>query len=617
MRIFNFRQGLVAALYALATGFTQARPLAADLQAMLVEQQLAGAVVALVDGGSTQALALGRFSTTTGQALQADDRVMVGSVAKTVIALAVLRLVSQDRLALDAPLDSVLPQVKLHNPWAARSPVRVRHLLDMTSGLPDLQLWHLFNPGHTAQQPLVLALRSELGPVTLRTEPGRQFNYSNLGFTLAAMVVEAVTNETYETWIERELLRPLGMADSRLQFRSQADDPRLAWGHLDEGQPWAERPVAVRPATQFATTAPDMLRLMRFLLGDGQLPKRHDGPVDARLPAADVAGPPFIRTELMAALGRPQGTDAARAGLPSGYGLGFYTRDRHGAAGLCHGGSMAGWRAMLCVFRAQQRGFFIAFNSDREDADYGRFDARLVQHLAVATPAVAGMPGDVATHAAWSGWYVPAPGRLEVLALTDRLFGLWRLQLQPGQATLQEGFAPARPLHPAGALYRQADRVQPTLALLRGDDGQPRLAGAHIQLRRVNPWAQAALWALAATGLLSALLLLPLAAWRWRTLGAAQAAQRLPAAAGLVLLLLALAAWVGRGWQSLGAPGPVAWAVTLGSLAPAAGSLLQVWRALRQRPPGAWLDLAVALGVLGLCALLAAYGLWPVRPDRL
>jgi len=173
MQSLSFRQGLVAALCALATGFTQARPLQADLQtdlqAMLAEQQLAGAVVALVDGDHTQTLALGRFSTATGQPLQASDRVLVGSVAKTVVALAVLRLVSQDRLALDAPLDSVLPQVKLHNPWAARSPVRVRHLLDMTSGLPDLQLWHLFNPGHSAQQPLALALRSEPGPLTLRT----------------------------------------------------------------------------------------------------------------------------------------------------------------------------------------------------------------------------------------------------------------------------------------------------------------------------------------------------------------------------------------------------------------------------------------------------------------
>ncbi len=590
-----------------AQGRVQAPVLATDLQRLMAEQQLAGAVVALVDAGRTETLALGLFHTGTRQALQPGDRVMVGSVAKTVLALAVLRLATQGRVDLDAPLSTVLPQLKLHNPWAARSPLRVRHLLDMTSGLPDLQLWHLFNPGHSARQPLALALRPELGPVVLRSEPGRQFNYSNLGFTVAAMVIEAVTGEAYETWAERELLRPLGMVDSHLQFRSQHDDARLAWGHLDDGQPWAERPVAVRPATQFATTAADMARLMHFLLGDGRL-KPEAGAAD------------FIRPDLMAALGRPQGTDAARAGLPSGYGLGFYSRDRHGALGLCHGGSMAGWRAMLCVFRAQQRGFFIAYNSDREDADYGRFDTRLVQHLGVATPAIPVVTADPAVQAAqiaWNGWYVPAPGRLEVLALPDRLFGFWRLQLQPGQATLQEGFAAPRPLLPAGTLFRQADRLLPTLALLRGDDGQPRLAGGHIVLRRVSFWAQAALWAVAAAGATAVLVAWPLAAWRWRAQGLAQAVRRVPAASGLLLLAAALGAWAARGWPDVGAPGPLAWAVAAASVAVAATSLLQLWWALRHRAPGAWLDAAVALGLLGLCALLAAHGVWPVRPDRL
>lgn len=634
----SFSRALLATLCALVMGSAPAAPadpLASELQTLLAEERLAGAVVALVDGSDTRTLALGRFSIASGRPMQAADRVMVGSVAKTLVALAVLRLVSQDRLALEAPLASVLPQLALHNPWAARSPVRVRHLLDMTSGLPDLQLWHLFNPQHTAAQPLALALRAEHGPLRLRTEPGRQFNYSNLGFTLAAMVVEAVTGEGFEDWTERELLRPLGMVDSRLHFRSQAEDPRLAWGHLDEGQPWAERPVALRPAMQFATTSADMAQLMQFLLGDGQRPVLPGlpAPPGQRQPAGEPAGTPstapFIRAELMAALGRPQGTDAARAGLASGYGLGFFTRDRHGAVGLCHGGSAAGWRAMLCVFRAQRSGFFIAFNSDREDARYGRFDARLVQHLGVATtppPLATARPGaptghvehaDHADHAAWSGWYVPAPGRLASQALVDRLFGVWQLRLAPGQATLREGFGPVRPLLPAGELYRQSDRVLPTLALLHGDDGEKRLAGAHIQLRRVSPWAQGALWAVAAAGALAVLALLPLAAWRWRTRGLAATARQLPAAWALLLLLLALAAWLGRGWPRLGEPGAVAGLVMLASAGLGVAALLQAGGALWQRHRGATLDLAVALGLLSLCALLAAHGLWPLAPDRL
>ena len=396
------------------------------------------------------------------------------------------------------------------------------------------------------------------------------------------------------------------MTRSTFEFRRQGDDPALAWGHLDDGQPIADWPVAVRPAAQFTTTAADMVRLMRFILGDGR--------IDGRF---------FVRSDLMAGLGFSPTTDTARAGLRTGYGLGMFTRDRHGAVGLCHGGSVAGWRAMLCVFRAQQRGFFIALNSDREDANYGLFDARLVQHLGVAGPAAAAAPvtaadpSTLAAQAEFSGWYVAAPGRLDALALVDRLFGFWQLRLSPGQASLKEGFAPARPLLPAGALFRQADRQQPTLALLRGDDGQPRLAGGHITLRRISPWTQGALWAAAAAGALALLAAAPLLGWRWRQHGLASAALRLPATVAVLALAAVLAVWALRGWEDLGAPGPVAWAVMAASLALLAASLLQLWTAARQRAAGAWLDAAVALGLLGLCALLASHGLWPLRPDHL
>lgn len=215
---------------------------------MLKEQQLAGAIVATLDGERSDVLALGRFHTGTQQALRPEHRVQVGSVAKTVLSLAVLRLVSQGKLNLDAPLATVLPAVRLDNPWGSRSPVRVRHLLDMTAGLPDLQLRHLFNRQHTADQPLAPALRDEAGPIRLRSEPVLQFSYSNLSYLLAGMVIEAVTHERYERWAERELMQPLAMRDSSFAFRRQGDDPLLAWGHLDDGQAIADWPTAVRPA---------------------------------------------------------------------------------------------------------------------------------------------------------------------------------------------------------------------------------------------------------------------------------------------------------------------------------------------------------------------------------
>ena len=584
-----------------------------DLQALLQAQRLAGAVVATVDGPRGDVLALGVFKTGTRQPLRLDDRVQVGSIAKSVLALAVLRLVSQGRVTLDTPLSALLPRVQLDNPWADRSPVRLRHLLDMSSGLPDLQLWHVFNERHTAQQPLALALRAEAGPVRLRSEPGTQFSYSNLGFTLAGMAIEAVTGERYEAWAAREVLLPLGMARSSFEFRRQGDDPELAWGHLDDGQPVADWPVAVRPAAQFTTTAADMARLMRFLLGDGR-----------------IEGRPFLRSDLMLGMGRSPTTDTARAGLRSGYGLGMYTRDRHGAVGLCHGGSVAGWRAMFCVYRASQRGFFVAINTDREDAQYPLFDERLVRHLGLSAPPPGplGAPllqptaGQAATtaDADWNGLYVPSPGRLPALALPDRLLGSWQLDLQPGGATLREGLGPARGLLPAGdRLYRPSDRQQATLALLRDTQGQPLLGGSTLTLRRVSLWEQGALWASVLLGALGVAALLPLALWRWRRDGLRTASASVPAAWALLVLAMAMAAWALQGWQRMGEFTAIAVLVMLSSLlwpVACAAQVLQAWRRWRAQHTG-WPEGLLGLAALQLCVLLAVYGWLPLVPWRL
>lgn len=197
----------------------------------------------------------------------------------------------------------------------------------------------------------------------------------------------------------------------------------------------------------------------------------------------------------------------------------MFIRDRHGAVNLCHGGNVAGWRAMLCINRADQRGFFIALNSDREGTQYTQFDDRLVRHLGLAKAAPKTAPA--ATRAgdeSWSGLYVPAPGRLQALALPDRLLGFWHLSIQADRATLREGFAPPRELLPAGAgLYRQGDRQQATLALLRDAQGTSVLGGGYLTLRRVSLWEQGLLWASAGIGLVGFLALPPLAVLRvWR-----------------------------------------------------------------------------------------------------
>lgn len=567
-----------------------------ELAHLLAEEQLAGLVYATIDGEATTLGAAGLADVAQGEPMRAEHRVLLGSVAKTVTALGVLRLVTQGRLALGTPVASVLPDLPIDNRWAATSPLRVRHLIDMNGGFDDIRLRHVFSTRNTPDQPLAHAVEGDAALLRLRTEPGRAFSYSNTSFLLAGMVIEAVAGERYESFIDREVLRAIGMQDSTMAFPDPTRHAPLAAGHLDEGEPVAPIPVAVRPAAQFTTTAGDMATLMRFLLGSGE-----------------VGGATIIRADLLRAMGHAVGTHAANAGLESGYGLGLFTRDRHGAVGRCHGGSIAGWRAMFCVFPQTGRGFFVAHNTDREGAGYDRFDARFVESLQVAKP-LPPLPNGPAPddERPWSGRYVPAPSRLSIATLADHLFGSWVLDLSATPPTLAPASGPVRTLEPLGhRRYRQDDRQQATFALTEAADGARTLSASYLTLRRIGTLEFAALWAITAGGLLALpyFLLAPL--WRRRSV---RHAWREPGFVAVSALAIALGALALQPWQRLGEPTVATVMLAAASLALPLAAAWELWRAWRHRVrAGASRGrIVAALALLAFVGLLAAFGLWPV-----
>lgn len=579
--------------------------LKSEFESLLAEESLAGVVWSVVDAAGTRTGAAGLAHSGSGTALAEDSRIEVGSVAKTLLALAVLRRVSSSTLGLDQPVAELLPELPIDNPWQHTHPLRLRHLLDMTSGLEDIRLWHFFSRQHRADMPLAEAVTRDPSVLRLRFAPGTRFAYSNLGYTVAAMVLERHTGERYERWAERELLQPLGLVRSSFSPPAPTTGPAgqaaVAWGHLERGEPVPTAELAVRPAARFSTSAADMARLAQFLMGDGRL-----------------AGQPFIAEPLLRAMGRPQSTDAARAGLQTGYALGLFTRDRHGAVGLCHGGSVAGFRAMFCVYPAEQKAFFVAHNADVEAARYGRFDERLVRELRLNQPPAPALPGPPpAADAAWAGLYVPDPSRLQQLRWPERVLGFWRLSIDEQGATLRQGLAPPRRLHRIGdGLYRQDDRQQATLVLLRGPTGEPMLGGGHITLRQTHVLEPLGLALVAAGGVWSLAWWLLVPAWRaWRGRGAPW---REPAAWGAAGVLIAGLALAVQPWQQLGDLSPASAALAGASLLFPLTLLAQAWRLHRQAAAVRRLADGLALGAgLVFCGVLAAFDLWPALLWRL
>jgi CubicO group peptidase (beta-lactamase class C family) len=581
----------------------QRADLAAAMARGLREEGLVGAVWSTVGmGGVVSVGAAGPRQAGQPQPLVPEDRVQVGSVTKTLVATGILRLVTQGRLRLDTPVAALLPNIPIENPWAATHPLLLRHLLNHTSGLDDARLWQLFNAEPRPDTPLAAGVDPKRVRLVARQPPGERFAYSNTGYTLLGLVIEAVTGERYETYLDAHLLRPLGMTASTFGFVTQAGptaDPRLAMGHFEEGALAPAIPTFLRPAMQFTTTAGDMARLARFLMGDGTIERRS-----------------FIDRSLLEAMGTPSGTEAARAGLEIGYALGLGRRDRYGAIGRCHAGNTVGYRAMFCIYREQGRAFFVSMNADNEDANYARLDSLVIASLdlerAVPTaPRDAG--GDVTR---WEGLYVAAPARFEAFAYLDVVLDFLRVRAEDGRLMLVPFQGQETRLERlGGAIYRAPRRVLASHVLLTTRDGVPALSDGTRTYERASLWRMVALWASLCGGVLGILYV--------SVVGVHRVARRRlrkddPLLAPLVATVATLAAGALFAQQSVLALGDVTavnvlLAVSTGALPLATLMGLWCWTRRRRTGQAHTRDATALVALLQWTLGLAVWGLLPLR----
>ena len=153
----------------------------------------------------------GNYSRTENRALTDDILYGVGSVSKTYTAAAVLKLVDEGKVELDAPVTAYLPDFTMAD--GRYTDITVRMLLNHSSGLPGSTIAN----GFLLNDPDTLAadtLLEELSSQTLKADPGAFSVYCNDGFTLAELVVEAVSGMDFDDYVRQAILEPAGLEDT-------------------------------------------------------------------------------------------------------------------------------------------------------------------------------------------------------------------------------------------------------------------------------------------------------------------------------------------------------------------------------------------------------------------
>jgi CubicO group peptidase (beta-lactamase class C family) len=259
------------------------------MQRFVDEKQISGAVAVVGDDrGGVTIEAVGLRDIEANLPMRPDTVFRIASMTKPITAIAIMILVDEGKLKLDDPVEKHIPafhgQMKLgyqqaETYIAARPsrPITLRDLLTHTSGLPDGPLPD--SPERDAKPPTTLAESSEnYGKRRLSFEPGSRWSYSNAGINTLGRVIEVASGMSYEDFLKTRIFDPLGMVDTTF-YPSAEQMNRLAMTYALDGrdlQPITSSKVAPRkgerppsPAGGLYSTAPDLVKLDRMLLGKG------------------------------------------------------------------------------------------------------------------------------------------------------------------------------------------------------------------------------------------------------------------------------------------------------------------------------------------------------------
>jgi len=465
------------------------------LKKAVTNENLTGAVWSTISDDIITTGAIGLKNADTKEILENDDRVLIGSVTKTLIATAILRLASQGKLDIDSPVHKILPKILFDNPWRENNPVTIRDLLNHTSGIEDARFWQVFSTESTSTTPLEYIFSKNPSVLKVRTIPGTRFSYSNMGYSFLGLIIEKITQEPYENYLDKNLLVPLGMNSSTFQFTTQKGenvDQHLAMGHFDNGTTQENIPMFLRPAGQFTTTAKDMALLAKFLMSDGVINEKS-----------------FIYKELLNQMGNPISTESYKNGLTSGYQFGLSYRDRYGVVGKFHRGNTIGYRATFYLFPEQKKGFFISYNTDSETANYENFNSIFINYLGINKPQKLKVKNNLPSNIKdFYGYYKMNPVRFEMFAYLDLLFNSIKVEQENNKLILQSIQNETYSLLPVGSnLFRKEDRVKPSHVLYKNDT-TPMISDGLVTYEKVSLFYLGLMWLSLILGLVGIIIIL-------------------------------------------------------------------------------------------------------------
>jgi CubicO group peptidase (beta-lactamase class C family) len=281
-----------------------------------------------------------------GRAVTPQTPFIIGSTTKSFTALAVMQLVEAGKVDLDAPIQRYLPNFRVADSDASAD-ITVRHLLNQTSGISSAAGNADFTRDDAADDALEQRARA-LQTVQLTQPVGATFQYANANYDLLGLLVQTVSGQPYEDYIQQQIFAPLEMRHAYTAPAAAQSDGLATGYHYWFGVPAAMAtpfPRGTLPSGYLIASVEDMSHYLIAQLNDG------------RYRDATVLSAPGI-----AALHRP----AVAAFDGNQYAMGWLVGQSGGVPSVWHNGTVPGFNANMVLAPSQRWGVVALMNASSQ-----------------------------------------------------------------------------------------------------------------------------------------------------------------------------------------------------------------------------------------------------------
>ena len=290
-----------------------------------------------------------------------------GSITKSLTAISIMQLRDRGKLSLDDRIVRWVPELRtVHDPFGMIDSITIRMLLSHTAGFQagtwpwgNNKPWEPFEPT-TWNQLVAMMPYSEL-----QFRPGSRYGYSNPGFVYLARVVEQITGDPWDAYVQKNIFAPLDLSRSYFRgtpyylaaYRSHnyyvRKDSTAGAGSIviDNGADFD--PGITSPNGAWNAPLSDLVRYTAFFT-NALLPGMSRERYDVVLPRATL--------EEMWQPGKPM-SQSYESNPQQWMGLSFFIRDRNGQRILGHTGSQAGFRSFFYFDPKNGSAIIAAFNT--------------------------------------------------------------------------------------------------------------------------------------------------------------------------------------------------------------------------------------------------------------